>query len=143
MRLYNTLSQEVEQLDFPDGVVRMYVCGITPYDTSHMGHARVAIVYDTLRRYLEYAGNVVRCVQNVTDIDDPLFERALRDGISWDVLGNRETERYLHALARVNVPEPQFYVRATSAIDDMQPIIQRLIDQGHAYVSDGAVHYAV
>lgn len=143
MRLYNTLSQEIEQIDFPDGIVRMYVCGITPYDTSHMGHARVGIVYDTLQRYLEYLGNEVRYVQNVTDIDDPLFERALRDGIGWDVLGDRETERYLQALARVNVPKPELYIRATAVIDDMMPIIQRLIDLDHAYVSDGAVYYSV
>jgi L-cysteine:1D-myo-inositol 2-amino-2-deoxy-alpha-D-glucopyranoside ligase len=141
MRLYNTLSQQVEQLDFPDGIVRMYVCGITPYDTSHLGHARVGIVYDTLRRYLEHAGNEVRYVQNVTDIDDPLFERAERDGISWDVLGQRETERYLRELARVNVPKPPIFVRATEVIGDMLPIIQKLIDAGHAYVADGAVYY--
>jgi len=143
MRLYNTLSQQVERLEFPDGIVRMYVCGITPYDTSHLGHARIGIVYDTLRRFLEHAGCDVRYVQNVTDIDDPLFERANRDGIPWDVLGVRETERYLAALDRVNVPRPQFYVRATEAIDAMQPIIQRLIDQGYAYVVDGAVYYSV
>ncbi|HZB96658.1 MAG TPA: class I tRNA ligase family protein, partial [Herpetosiphonaceae bacterium] len=113
MRLFNTLSRQVEQLDFRDGIVRMYVCGITPYDTSHLGHARVAIVYDTLRRFLEHSGLDVRYVQNVTDVDDPLFERAERDGIPWDELGNRETERYLQELARVNVPKPRFYVRAT------------------------------
>jgi L-cysteine:1D-myo-inositol 2-amino-2-deoxy-alpha-D-glucopyranoside ligase len=143
MQLYNTLTQRVEQLDFPDGVVRMYVCGITPYDTSHLGHARVAVVYDTLRRYLEHVGYEVRYVQNVTDIDDPLFERANRDGVDWKELGDRETERYLQALARVNVPRPPFFVRATEVIDVMQPIIQRLIDQGHAYVADGAVYYSV
>ena len=142
MRLYNTLSRQVEAIDFPDGIVRMYVCGITPYDTSHMGHARVAIVYDTLRRYLEHTGHEVRYVQNVTDIDDPLFERANRDGIAWDLLGNRETERYLQALARVNVPRPPIFVRATEVIDEMQPIIQRLIDTGHAYVAGGAVYYS-
>ena len=143
MRLYNTLSQTVEQLDFPDGVVRMYVCGITPYDSSHMGHARVGIVYDTLRRFLEHAGYDVQYVKNVTDIDDPLFERAKRDNVAWDDLGRRETERYLQALARVNVPRPRHYVPATQVIDAMQPIIQRLIDTGHAYVSDGAVYYRV
>lgn len=143
MRLYNTLSQQVETIDFPDGVVRMYVCGITPYDTSHLGHARVAVVYDTLRRFLEHAGYDVRYVQNVTDIDDPLFERADRDGIPWDELGNRETERYLEALAQVNVPKPRFFVRATDMIEIMQPIIQRLIDRDCAYVADGAVYYSV
>src|SRR3712207_1087558 len=117
MRLYNTLSQQTVQLDFPDGVVRMYVCGITPYDSSHLGHARVGIVYDTLRRYLEHSGLDVRYVQNVTDIDDPLFERAQRDGVPWNVLAEQETERYLQSLAKINVPRPRFYVRATEALD--------------------------
>jgi cysteinyl-tRNA synthetase len=143
MRLYNTLSQQVEQIDFPHGIVRMYVCGITPYDSSHFGHARVAVVYDTLRRYLESTGLEVCYVQNVTDIDDPLFERAERDGIPWDVLGDRETERYLRAIGRINVSLPSHYVRATSVIEEMQPIIQKLIDLGHAYMSDGAVYYSV
>lgn len=143
MRLYNTLSRRVEELHFPDGIVRMYVCGITPYDASHLGHARVGIVYDTLRRYLEHRGCDVHYVQNVTDIDDPLFERAKRDGVPWDVLGNREMERYLDALARVNVEKPRFYIRATEVIDVMQPIIQRLIGVGCAYVTDGSVYYDV
>jgi L-cysteine:1D-myo-inositol 2-amino-2-deoxy-alpha-D-glucopyranoside ligase len=143
MRLFNTLTQNVEQLDFPDGVVRMYVCGITPYDTSHMGHARVGIVYDTLYRYLQFAGYEVRYVQNVTDIDDPLFERAKRDGVQWDVLGKEQTEHYLRSLARVNVPRPPFYIPATEVIEDMQPIIQDLIDQEHAYIAGGAVYYDV
>jgi cysteinyl-tRNA synthetase len=143
MRLYNTLSRQVEQLEFPDGIVRMYVCGITPYDTSHLGHARVAVVYDTLRRFLEHRGCDVQYVQNVTDIDDPLFERARRDNVDWRALGNHETERYLKALARVNVPQPRHYVRATDVIDSMMPIIQRLIEQGHAYPAGGAVYYRV
>ena len=143
MRLFNTLTQNVEPIDFPDGVVRMYVCGITPYDTSHMGHARVGIVYDTLFRYLQYTGCEVRYVQNITDIDDPLFERAKRDGVDWEVLGKQQTERYLRSLARVNVPRPPYYVPATEVIEDMQPIIQTLIDQGHAYASGGAVYYSV
>jgi cysteinyl-tRNA synthetase len=143
MRLYNTLTQTVETLDFPDGIVRMYVCGITPYDTSHLGHARVGIVYDTLRRLLEYQGCDVHYVQNVTDIDEPLFERARRDNVDWRELGDQGTERYLQALAKVNVPCPRYYVKATEVVDAMQPIIQRLIDDGHAYVSDGAVFYRV
>ncbi len=73
MRLYNTLTQRVEELSFPSGEVKLYVCGVTPYDTSHLGHARVGVVYDTLRRYLESQGLRVRYVQNVTDIDEPLF----------------------------------------------------------------------
>lgn len=141
MRLYNTLSQQVEELTFADGVVKMYVCGITPYDTTHLGHARVSVVYDTLRRYLERQGLQVRYVQNVTDIDEPLFERARRDGVRWQDLGAQQTQRYLDSLARLNVQKPEYYVTATSAIPQMLPIIARLIEQGHAYVRNGTVYY--
>ena len=95
MRLYDTLSRDYKTLDFPDNTVRMYVCGVTPYDTSHMGHAWVGVVYDTLRRFLEWSGLRVLYVQNVTDIDEPLFERANRDGEDWRALGDRETAYYL------------------------------------------------
>lgn len=141
MRLYNTLSQQVEELVFPDGVVKMYVCGITPYDTTHLGHARVSVVYDTLRRYLERQGLQVRYVQNVTDIDEPLFERARRDGVRWQDLGAQQTQRYLESLERLNVQRPEYYVTATSAIPQMVPIIEQLIEQGHAYVRNGTVYY--
>jgi cysteinyl-tRNA synthetase len=141
MRLYNTLSRRVEDLAFPDGVVRMYVCGITPYDTSHLGHARVGVVYDTLRRYLEHQGLRVRYVQNVTDIDEPLFERARRDGMSWRELGEQQTRRYLDSLRRLNIEKPEFYVPATSVIPQMIPIIATLIERDHAYVRNGSVYY--
>ncbi|MBA3944366.1 MAG: cysteine--tRNA ligase [Herpetosiphonaceae bacterium] len=143
MRLFDTLAQQTKTIDFPDGVVKMYVCGITPYDTSHMGHARVGIVYDTLRRYLEWCGLQVRYVQNITDIDDPLFERARRDKVDWRVLGEQQTVRYLQSLAKVNVEQPHFYIKATSQITQMLPVITELIERGHAYVVDGAVYYSV
>ncbi|HUS16080.1 MAG TPA: cysteine--tRNA ligase [Chloroflexia bacterium] len=143
MRLFDTLSREVKALDFPDDTVKMYVCGVTPYDTSHLGHARVAVVYDTLRRYLEWTGLRVLYVQNVTDIDEPLFERALRDGVSWRELGDRQTAFYLDALARINVPRPEFYIKATDEIDEMIPRIASLVESDHAYVRDGAVYYRI
>lgn len=141
MRLYNTLSRRVEDAEFPSGVVNMYVCGITPYDTSHLGHARVGIVYDTLRRYLQHQGLRVRYVQNVTDIDEPLFERARLDGVSWQELGEQQTKRYLDSLERLNIDKPEFYVAATSVIPEMLPIIATLIEKGYAYVRDGSVYY--
>jgi L-cysteine:1D-myo-inositol 2-amino-2-deoxy-alpha-D-glucopyranoside ligase len=141
MQLYDTRTQQTVALEFPDDTVRMYVCGVTPYDTSHLGHARVAVVYDTLRRFLEWTGRRVRYVQNVTDIDEPLFERAARDGVDWRDLGEQQTARYLAALARINVPKPEFYVKATETIPEMIPLIGKLVEQGHAYVVDGSVYY--
>jgi L-cysteine:1D-myo-inositol 2-amino-2-deoxy-alpha-D-glucopyranoside ligase len=143
MRLYDTLSQDCKDLTFPDGTVKMYVCGVTPYDTSHLGHARVGIVYDTLRRFLEWTGLRVRYVQNITDIDEPLFERAKRDGEHWRELGDRQTAYYLESLARINVPRPEMYVKATAEIPEMIPRIARLIETGHAYVSNGSVYYSI
>ncbi|WP_026369148.1 cysteine--tRNA ligase [Kallotenue papyrolyticum] len=143
MRLYNTLSRRVEDLTFPTGVVRMYVCGITPYDTSHLGHARVGVVYDTLVRYLRSQGLEVRYVQNVTDVDDPLFERARRDGVDWRDLAEQQTRRYLESMARLNVAPPTYYVRASSVIPQMIRVIERLIALGHAYVRNGAVYYRI
>ncbi len=141
MRLYNTLTRRVEDVEFPSGVVRMYVCGVTPYETSHLGHARVGVVYDTLVRYLRSQGLEVRYVQNVTDIDEPLFERARRDGVSWQELGEQQTQHYLESMARINVEKPAYYVRATSVIPQMQQAIARLLELGHAYVRNGAVYY--
>jgi L-cysteine:1D-myo-inositol 2-amino-2-deoxy-alpha-D-glucopyranoside ligase len=143
MQLYDTLTQAPVPVEGAEGVVRMYVCGITPYDTSHMGHARVAVVFDTLRRYLEWTGLRVRYVQNVTDIDDPLFERARRDGVHWRELGDEQTAHYLAALAALNVPRSELYIKATDEIDAMLPIIARLIELEHAYVSEGAVFFSV
>lgn len=141
MRLYDTLQQDYVKLDFPDDTVRMYVCGVTPYDTSHLGHARVAVVYDTVRRFLEWTGRRVLYVQNVTDIDEPLFERAIRDGVDWRTLGDEQTAHYLAALARINVPKPEFYIKATDEIGAMIPLIARLVALGHAYVVNGSVYY--
>ncbi len=143
IRLYDTRTATVQDLDFPDETVKMYVCGITPYDTSHLGHARVAVVYDTLRRYLEWRGLHVRYVQNVTDIDEPLFERANRDDVDWRELGDRQTERYLQSLALLHVERPEYFVKATEAIDEMIPRIARLVELGHAYVAGGSVYYDV
>lgn len=143
MHLYNTLSRRVEALTFPTGVVRMYVCGVTPYDTSHLGHARVGVVYDTLVRYLRSQGLEVRYVQNVTDVDDPLFERARRDGVDWRDLAEQQTRRYLESMARLNVAPPTHYVRASSVIPQMIRVIERLIALGHAYVRNGAVYYRI
>src|ERR671939_1633119 len=136
MRLFNTLSRQVEQLDFRDGIVRMYVCGITPYDTSHLGHARVAIVYDTLRRFLEHSGLDVRYVQNVTDIDDPLLERAARDGEDWIVLGMRETALFREDMEALRVLPPDDYVGAVESIPRIVAHIETLLDEGLAYSLD-------
>jgi cysteinyl-tRNA synthetase len=144
MKLFNTLTQSLEEfVPLADRTVRMYVCGVTPYDTTHLGHAFTYVAFDTLIRYLEYRGYTVRYVQNVTDIDDPLFEKARENGIPWDELARRETERYLNDMAALNVRRPDVYARATEEIPTMIEIIQTLLAKGYAYENEGAVYFSV
>jgi len=143
MRLFNTLTQRVEPIYAPGNLVTLYVCGITPYDTTHLGHAFINVVYDTLVRYLRWRGMAVRYVQNVTDIDDDVLRKARELGMAWDELGRRETERYLLDLQSLNVAMPDHYVRATDAIGRMHELIQTLLERGLAYVRDGWVYFSV
>ncbi len=115
LRLYNTFSQQKENFETVDPdkrLARIYVCGVTPYDTSHMGHALVAVFFDTLHRYLEYQGYEVKHVQNITDIDDDIIKRARRDGLPYDELGRHWDEIYLASLAALNVQPFDEYVPA-------------------------------
>src|SRR5215471_12151145 len=92
MKLFNTLTQSLEELVPIDNTVRIYVCGITPYDTTHLGHAFLYVSFDALMRYLRSRGHIVHYVQNVTDIDDDVLRKAHELGMAWDKLGKRETE---------------------------------------------------
>jgi L-cysteine:1D-myo-inositol 2-amino-2-deoxy-alpha-D-glucopyranoside ligase len=143
MQLFNTLSQRVEALNQLGDEVTLYVCGVTPYDTTHLGHAFVNVVYDTLVRYLRWRGQPVRYVQNVTDIDDDILRKAREVGTTWDALGNKEIELYLADLRALNVEPPTFYVRATETVPTMTELIERLLRQGLAYERDGWVYFHV
>lgn len=143
MRLFNTLSQSIETVRPLDDEVTLYVCGITPYDTTHLGHAFINVVYDTLRRHLLWRGMSVCYTQNVTDIDDDILRKAREVGLAWDALGLRETERYMRDLTALNVLPPTHYVRATDEIPEMIRIIERLLADGYAYERDGRVYFHV
>ena len=143
MRLHNTLSQHIEPLDPAENSVTLYVCGITPYDTTHLGHAFINVIYDSLVRYLRWRGMTVRYVQNVTDIDDDILRKSRELGMAWDALGTRETERYWSDLRALNVGCPDYYVKASGETPKMIELIETLIAQGHAYVRDGWVYYSV
>ena len=127
MKLFNTLTQSLEDfVPLEDKLVRMYVCGVTPYDTTHLGHAFTYVSFDTLIRYLEFSGYTVRYVQNVTDIDDDILRKARELNMAWDELGRRETERYLRDMDALNVRRPDVYARATGEIPTMIEVIQAL-----------------
>jgi cysteinyl-tRNA synthetase len=143
MRLHNTLSQHIEPLDPVKDSVTLYVCGITPYDTTHLGHAFINVIYDSLVRYLRWRGLSVRYVQNVTDIDDDILRKSREVGLAWDVLGTRETERYWSDLRALNVGYPDNYVKASGEIPMIIELITKLLEQGYAYVRDGWVYYSV
>ena len=144
MKLFNTLTQSLEEFaPLTDNMVRIYVCGITPYDTTHLGHAFTYVSFDTLIRYLEFRGYTVNYVQNVTDIDDDILRKAREVGMAWDELGRRETERYLRDMDALNVRRPNVYAHATQETPAMIEIIQTLLARGYAYESGGNVYYNI
>ena len=143
MNVYNTLSGAVEPLEPPGRAFTLYVCGITPYDTTHLGHAFTYTVADVLVRYLEDQGLAVRYVQNVTDIDDNILRKAAEVGVGWRALGNRWTSHFIRDMQVLNVRPPDEYPRATDVIPDIVTAVGALIERGLAYVSGGSVYYHV
>ncbi|MFN0096139.1 MAG: cysteine--tRNA ligase [Dehalococcoidia bacterium] len=143
VRLLDTLSSTQIALAEPPYEVTLYVCGITPYSGSHIGHAVPAIVFDSLRRYLAYRGYTVRHVQNFTDIDDKLIDRANATGTTVKALADQYSDEYMASLKLLNVLPASLYPRATEEIPRIVEIAQGLIDRGFAYPSEGDVYYRV
>ncbi|GAC1436620.1 MAG: cysteine--tRNA ligase [Ktedonobacteraceae bacterium] len=143
MKLFNTLTQSLETFVPLDDTVRIYVCGVTPYDTTHLGHAFTYVSFDTLIRYLEFSGHKVKYVQNVTDIDDDVLRKARELGMQWDELGRRETERFLRDMDALNVRRPDVYAKATEEIPGILTMVKTLVERGYAYVNEGCVFYDV
>jgi L-cysteine:1D-myo-inositol 2-amino-2-deoxy-alpha-D-glucopyranoside ligase len=143
MQLFNTQSGQLERFTPRDGTVGLYVCGVTPYDTTHIGHAFTFLTFDILVRVMRHKGWDVTYVQNVTDIDDDILRKAKEVGLTWKQLGDRETARYLKDMRDLNWLEPDHYVRATDHIPEMLQIIETLIEKGYAYEHSGNVYFSV
>lgn len=144
LRLYNTLTRREELFEpLEPGKVRMYCCGVTVYDYCHLGHARSYIVWDAVRRYLKWRGCEVRYVQNFTDIDDKILNRARQEGSSMQEVADRYTQTYFEDMARLNVLEADEYPRATHTLDGIKRLIHELENKGYAYAADGDVYYTV
>jgi len=143
MRLYNTLTRNIEDFVVKDCKVNMYVCGITPYAPSHLGHAMCAVVFDIVRRYLEFRGFNVRHIQNFTDIDDKMIVAAFNDGIEVSSLAERNIRAYLEELNALNILPATEFPRATEEIESIIEIISGLIQNGFAYEVVGDVYFRV
>ena len=143
MRLYNSQSQTIEPFTAPDGKARIYVCGVTPYDTTHVGHAFTFLTFDILVRLLRHRGLDVTYVQNVTDIDDDILRKAGEVDMDWRELATRETDKYLADMRNMNALDFDHYVAATEHIAEIVAMAEKLVAQGLAYVVNGNVYYAV
>lgn len=142
MRITNTLSGRKEELiPQKEGEFGIYACGPTVYNYIHIGNARPLVVFDTLRRYLEYRGNKVTYVQNFTDVDDKMIRRANEEGTDIAELADRFIREYFHDAEAMNVRRATIHPRATEHIPEIVELIGRLVDAGHAYVVDGDVYY--
>ncbi len=143
MRLYNTMTQQKENFTPAQNHVTLYVCGITPYDTTHLGHAFTYIVFDTLARYFQLKGWPVRYAQNVTDIDDDILRQARQVGQEWKALGAYWTRRFIQDMDALNMLRPTYYPRATEEIPRIIDMTQVLLDKGYAYEKNGGVYFHV
>ncbi len=143
MLLYNALTRQKEPFETLGENISLYVCGITPYDTTHLGHGFTYASFDILIRYLEYLGHQVLYAQNVTDIDDDILRRAKRDGGDWWDLGNRWTAHFIDDNMALNLRAPDYFPRATDVIDEIIASVQALIDAGVAYVSASNVYFHI
>ena len=137
LRLYDTSDRQVRPVA-AGPTATMYVCGITPYDATHLGHAATYLAFDLIHRLWLDLGHDVHYVQNVTDVDDPLFERANRDGIDWRDLAAREVALYRDDMTALRVLPPREYVAATDAVAEVVELVEKMLASGAAYVVDDA-----
>lgn len=143
VQVRDSASGELVPLAGRAGVLRMYVCGITPYDATHLGHAATYLLFDVLQRAARDAGLAVRYVQNVTDVDDPLLERARATGEDWAALAARETQLFRDDMAALRILAPDAYVGAVEAIPQVVEAVARLQAAGAAYAVDDDIYFAV
>ncbi|MFD6391075.1 cysteine--1-D-myo-inosityl 2-amino-2-deoxy-alpha-D-glucopyranoside ligase [Nocardia sp. NPDC060259] len=137
LRLYDTADRQVRPVT-PGATAKMYVCGITPYDATHLGHAATYLTFDLVNRLWRDAGHDVHYVQNVTDVDDPLFERAARDGVDWRDLGTSEIELFREDMTALQVLPPRDYIGAIESVEEVVELVQKLLAAGAAYQVDDA-----
>ena len=139
LRLYDSADRQVRPVA-SGTTATMYVCGITPYDATHLGHAATYLAFDLVHRVWRDAGHRVHYVQNITDVDEPLFERAHRDGEDWRELADREIELFREDMAALRVLPPSEYIAATEAIAEVVELVEKMLASGAAYSVDDPDH---
>ncbi len=144
LRVYNTLTKQKEGfVPLEPGKVKMYVCGVTPYNHPHIGNARPFITWDVIKRYLEYSGYKVTHVQNFTDVDDKIIKAANKEGVSWDAIAARYIQGYFEVMDRLHVRRADVYPTVSGHMAEIIAMVETLIENGFAYVVDGDVYYQV
>lgn len=142
MKIYNTLTRKKEEfVPIEPGKVKMYVCGPTVYNFFHIGNARPFVVFDTMRKYLEYRGYKVKFVQNFTDVDDKIINRAREEGITAPEVSEKYIEEYYRDAAALNVKKATVHPQVSQTIPDIIQFVEDLIEKGYAYEVDGDVYY--
>lgn len=136
LHLYDSADEVVSKVDINGDTASMYVCGITPYDSTHLGHAATYLTFDLIYRQLLDNGYKVNYAQNITDVDDPLFERAERDGVDWRELGTSQINLFRSDMELLSVIPPQHFIGAMEAIDEITVMVQKLLDVDAAYTVD-------
>ncbi|WP_094607448.1 Cysteine--tRNA ligase [Sporomusa silvacetica DSM 10669] len=144
LKVYNTLTKQKEEfVPITPGKVKMYVCGVTPYNHPHIGNARPFITWDVIRRYLEYSGYEVYHIQNFTDIDDKIINTANGEKVTWDVIANRYIASYFEVMDKLNIRHAHVYPKVSQHIPEIVTMVKTLIDKGFAYETGGDVYYSV
>ena len=144
IKVFNTLTGKKEEFIPLEGkTVKMYVCGPTVYDHAHIGHARSAVVFDVIRRWLEYRGYKVIYVRNYTDIDDKIIKRSREEGIPWYEVAQKYIDSYEEDMRALNVKEPTYKPRVTEHIPEIIKVVKGLIEKGYAYEANGDVYFSV
>lgn len=144
LKVFNSLTKRKEEFQSKDpDKVKMYVCGVTPYNHPHIGNARPFVTWDVIRRYLEHRGFDVFHVQNFTDVDDKIINTANAEGVTWDVIANRYIESYFEVMDKLNIRRAHLYPRVSEHMKEIIEMVDTLIGKGYAYEVDGDVYYSV
>ena len=142
MKILDTLTETEKEVD-TTGIIRIYVCGVTVYDESHIGHARTIILFDTLRRFLESQGRKIQFIQNFTDVDDKIINRAKQENVSADDISSKYILRYFDDFDKLNIKRADAHPKATEHIQEMINLIKDLIEKDYAYISKNGVYFSV